>query len=87
MAYAAFNEDTYYARWCDQRNQRCSEVWPKSCPQIQRETLYAEAVEAYNERYSMGVEEYYALYANADMDKADKYAEKLAGPEPKIEDF
>jgi cytosine/adenosine deaminase-related metal-dependent hydrolase len=91
MAYAGFDENTYYARWCEQRNQKCSEVWPKDCPYVQRETKYAEAMEAYNKRYSAGIENYYAWCENtakkSDICEAARYAKKCAGPEPKEEDF
>jgi hypothetical protein len=91
MAYADFDENTYHVRWCDPRGRKCSEIWPGDCPQVQKETQYAEAVEAYNKRYSMGVEEYYTWCAKttrkSSLDESAKYAEKFAGPEPEIEDF
>jgi hypothetical protein len=91
MAYKGFDENTCYVRWCDQRNQKCSEVWPKDCPQIQRKTRYAEAMEAYNRRYSASIENYYGWCAKtvkrANINEAARYAEKFAGPEPKEEDF
>jgi hypothetical protein len=91
MEYADFDENTYHVRWCDQRNKKCSEVWPKDCPQVQRETRYAEALKAYNERYNMKVDEYYAWCAKikkvGDICEAEEYAGRLAGPEPKEEDF
>jgi hypothetical protein len=91
MAYKGFDDNTYYVRWCDQCNKPCSEVWPKDCSHVQRKTGYEEAVKAYNARYCMGVEEYYAWCGRtakrAKLDEAAEYAKKLAGPEPEMEDF
>jgi hypothetical protein len=87
MEYSGFDENTYYVRWCGKCNRKCSEVWPEGCPDIKKEILYAEAMEAYNKRHSVGVEEYCAWHADADMEKAAKYAEGFAGPGPKKEDF
>jgi hypothetical protein len=90
MAYHIFGG--YYAtHWCDRCNRKCSEVWPKDCPHISKETQYVEAMEAYNKRYSAGVENYYAWCAKTvkkvDMSEAARYAKNCAGPEPKMEDF
>jgi hypothetical protein len=89
MAYAGCDEKTYtyHVRWCDQRKKKCSEVYPKDCPQVKKEAQYAEAKEAYNKRYSMGVKEYYAWCARIgkkpDMGESAEYAKKFAGPEPR----
>jgi hypothetical protein len=91
MAYTGLGENTYYVRWCDLRNKKCSEIWPEGCPQVQRKTGYAKAMKAYNERFSIGVSEYYAGCAKTesatDMYESAEYAEAFAGPEPKMEDF
>jgi hypothetical protein len=93
MAYVITKEGNckYASRWCAQSGAKCFEVWPKDCPEIKRETLYAEAMKAYEEKYTMCVEEYYARCAQIgkkpNTDAAAKCAEKSAGPEPKMEDF
>jgi hypothetical protein len=91
MAYALFDEGTYAVRWCDKRGTKCSEAWPKDCPYVQSETRYAEAVKAYNKRYSTGIEEYYAWRKKtgkeADIAESAAYAKKFAGPVPKTEEF
>jgi hypothetical protein len=78
MAYAELDDDSYYVSWCDRCGKKCSEVWPKDCPHAQRETRYAEAVEAHKARYRMGVKEYYAWCAKtvkrADRIEAAAYA-------------
>jgi hypothetical protein len=91
MAYAVLDENSYYARWCDQRNRKCSEVWPKDCPEIKRETLYEEAVKAYDKKLRTGIEEYYAWCKRngkeRDTSELVEYTRKFAGTEPKLEDF
>jgi hypothetical protein len=93
MAYVITKEGNckYASRWCAQYGAKCLEVWPKDCPEVKKETKYAEATEAYNKRYSMGVEHYYAQCEKEgkkpNMADAAKSAEKFAGPEPKMEDF
>jgi hypothetical protein len=93
MAYVITKEGNckYASRWCSQCGAKCLEVWPKDCPEVKKETKYAEAMEAYDKRYSMGVEEYYAWHERTgnkpDTSEAADCAKKFAGPEPKMEDF
>jgi hypothetical protein len=91
LAYAGEEDNMYFVRWCDQRKKKCSEVYPNDCPQVQRETLYAEAVDAYNERYNRYIEACYdwqdRLGTTPNISEVAECAEKFAGPEPRMEDF
>jgi hypothetical protein len=93
MAYVITKEGNckYASRWCAQCGAKCLEVWPKDCPHVQRETRYAEAMEAYNRRYSGSIEDYYGwcekTVKKSSLTEAAEYAKKFAGPEPKEEDF
>jgi hypothetical protein len=48
-------------------------------------------MEAFRKRYNTGLNEYYAWRAKAnekvDLSESVEYAKRLAGPEPKMEDF
>jgi hypothetical protein len=91
MAYAILDEGGYAVRWCDLRNKRCSKVWPRGCPRVQRETKYAEAVAERKKRFDKAWDEYQEqckkTRKNTSFAEAMDYALTFAGPKPKIEDF
>jgi hypothetical protein len=83
LAYAGFDENTYYVRWCDQRNRKCSEIYPEGCPVETKEKMLRKLEPKRFERYMAGLDEYYARQKKVgrqpDMIEAHEYAEKFAG--------
>jgi hypothetical protein len=56
---------------------------------MKAEREYAERLEAYRRRYSMGIKEYYAMRSKAGknpvINDSAGYAQRFAGPEPQLE--